>query len=41
MEKKAKAEAKRSRRNKRKQEGDASNPPEPLNGEPQVPEESN
>jgi hypothetical protein len=41
MEKKAKAEAKRTRRIKRKQGGDASNPPESPDVDPDPPDESN
>ncbi len=41
MDKKAKAEAKRIRRIKRKQDGDVSDPPEPQDVEPGTPEESN
>ena len=44
MDKKAKAEAKRTRRSKRKQGGDASNPLEPTETpdvEPETPDESN
>jgi hypothetical protein len=41
MDKKAKAEAKRTSRSKRKQGGDASNPPEPPDIGPEPPDELN
>ncbi len=41
MDKKAKAEAKQARRSKRKQGGDASNPPETPDVESETPDESN